>query len=66
MDSAFKSSAGVVPAQSISSSDSGDRERAAEHSHMLSDVARILALTPEQRLQELANVAKFVASARRV
>jgi transcriptional regulator with XRE-family HTH domain len=33
--------------------------------HMLADVARILRLTPEQRLREVANVARFVAEARR-
>lgn len=35
-------------------------------SHMLDDVGRILALTPEQRLAEVANFSRFVASARRV
>jgi len=35
-------------------------------SHMLDDVARILSLTPEDRLRELANVDRFFASARRV
>jgi transcriptional regulator with XRE-family HTH domain len=35
-------------------------------SHMLADVARILALTPEQRLREVANVNRFAAAARRV
>ena len=35
-------------------------------SHMLDDVARILRLTPEARLRELANVGRFVAAARRV
>lgn len=34
-------------------------------SHMLDDVARILRLTPEDRLRELANVDRFVAAARR-
>jgi transcriptional regulator with XRE-family HTH domain len=33
--------------------------------HMLDDVERILALTPEQRLLELRNVSRFVARARR-
>lgn len=33
--------------------------------HMLDDVARILALTPEQRLLEVRNVARFEAAARR-
>lgn len=35
-------------------------------SHMLDDVARILRLTPEERLLELRNAARFLASARRV
>ena len=35
-------------------------------SHMLDDVARILRLTPEQRLLELRNAARLFASARRV
>lgn len=35
-------------------------------SHMLSDVGRILELTPTQRLQELTNLSKFVARAKRV
>ena len=34
--------------------------------HMLEDVARILALTPEQRLREVGNVSRFLAAARRV
>ena len=34
--------------------------------HMLEDVARILRLTPEDRLREVGNVARFVARARRV
>jgi transcriptional regulator with XRE-family HTH domain len=34
--------------------------------HMLDDVARILALTPEQRLLEVRNVSRFEASVRRV
>jgi transcriptional regulator with XRE-family HTH domain len=34
-------------------------------SHMLEDVDRILALTPEQRLLELRNVSRFLAGARR-
>jgi transcriptional regulator with XRE-family HTH domain len=33
-------------------------------SHMLEDVARILALTPEQRLLEVRNVSRFEATAR--
>jgi transcriptional regulator with XRE-family HTH domain len=35
-------------------------------SHMLADVRRILALTPEQRLVEIRNIARFERSARRV
>lgn len=34
-------------------------------SHMLADVARILRLTPEERLREVGNAARFVAAARR-
>ncbi|MDP2959099.1 MAG: helix-turn-helix transcriptional regulator [Longimicrobiales bacterium] len=34
--------------------------------HMLDDVERILALSPEERLREVGNVARFVAGARRV
>ena len=34
--------------------------------HMLEDVARILALTPEQRLREVGNVSRFECAARRV
>lgn len=34
--------------------------------HMLDDVARILALTPEQRLREVGNVSRFESAARRV
>jgi transcriptional regulator with XRE-family HTH domain len=33
---------------------------------LLDDVPRILALAPEERLRELANVDRFVAAARRV
>ncbi len=33
--------------------------------HMLDDVARILALTPEERLLEVRNVARFETAARR-
>jgi hypothetical protein len=33
---------------------------------MLEDVARILALTPEERLREVRNVSRFEAAARRV
>ena len=35
-------------------------------SHMLADVPRILGLSPENRLRELANLDRFVQSARRV
>lgn len=35
-------------------------------SHMLDDVARILRLRPEERLLELRNAARLLASARRV
>ena len=35
-------------------------------SHMLDDVARILRLTPEQRLEEVKNLSEFFAHARRV
>lgn len=34
--------------------------------HMLEDVERILRLTPEERLQEVANLNRFVAETRRV
>lgn len=34
--------------------------------HMLDDVVRILRLTPEERLREVGNVARFVTAARRV
>lgn len=33
--------------------------------HMLEDVARVLALTPEQRLAEVGNVSRFESMARR-
>ena len=42
------------------------RPRRSGRSHMLDDVPRILRLTPEQRLLELRNAARFFASARRV
>ena len=35
-------------------------------SHMLDDVARILRMTPEQRLEEVKNLSEFFAHARRV
>jgi transcriptional regulator with XRE-family HTH domain len=34
-------------------------------SHMLADVARILRLSPEQRLLEVRNASRFVSAARR-
>ena len=37
----------------------------AEHSHMMADVGRILRLSPEARLIELAKAASFLAAARR-
>lgn len=37
-----------------------------EESHMLGDVSRILKLTPEQRLQEVANVDHFLKTVKRV
>jgi transcriptional regulator with XRE-family HTH domain len=39
--------------------------RLVSDSHMLEDVPRILRLTPEQRLIELRNASRFLASARR-
>ncbi len=39
--------------------------RGPDLSHMLGDVPRILALTPEARLLELGNVSRFLACARR-
>ena len=36
-----------------------------QESHMLDDVARILSLTPEERLDEVANVSRFLAEAKR-
>lgn len=40
--------------------------RPVENSHMLEDVSRILALTPEERLKEIKNVNSLVAEAQRV
>ena len=40
--------------------------RPTAETHMLDDVARILALTPEQRLREVGNVSRFASGARRV
>lgn len=34
--------------------------------HMLDDVDRILALSPEERMREVGNAARFVSAARRV
>jgi len=42
------------------------RVRPRSGSHMLGDVGRILGLTPEERLLELRNAARFFAAARRV
>jgi transcriptional regulator with XRE-family HTH domain len=39
--------------------------RAVVDSHMLDDVARILKLTPESRLEELANASRLTTAARR-
>src|ERR1035437_5934072 len=36
------------------------------HSHMLADSARILRLSPVDRLRQVANVSRFIAGARRV
>ena len=38
--------------------------RPARRSHMLADVARILRLSPEQRLEEVKNVSRFLHRAR--
>ena len=42
------------------------KPRARGRSHMLDDVPRILRLTPEERLLELRNAARFLAAAVRV
>jgi predicted transcriptional regulator len=42
------------------------RVRPSGNSHMLADVARILRLTPEERLLELRNAARLLTAARRV
>lgn len=34
-------------------------------SHMMADVARILSLTPEERLREVGNASRFIRAARR-
>lgn len=41
------------------------RARRPGASHMLADVARILSLTPEQRLLEVRNMSRFLSAARR-
>ena len=51
---------------SLRNSESAPGELPGGDSHMLTDVSRILALSPEGRLQELANVSRFLASAKRV
>jgi transcriptional regulator with XRE-family HTH domain len=40
--------------------------RPVSHSHMLDDVARILRLTPAERLAEVSNLSRFAAVAGRV
>ena len=40
--------------------------RPVARSHMLDDVARILRLTPEERLREVANASRLAVGARRV
>lgn len=40
--------------------------RPAARSHMMGDVTRILRLSPEDRLREVAAVSRFLAGARRV
>ncbi len=39
--------------------------RSSAGSHMLEDVARILSLTPQERLLEVRNISRFLAAARR-
>ena len=46
--------------------DAGLAVRPVVGSHMLDDVARILRLTPEERLAEIANASRFVTTAIRV
>ena len=41
------------------------RPRRQRANHMLADVARILRLTPEERLIEVRNASRFIAAARR-
>jgi transcriptional regulator with XRE-family HTH domain len=45
--------------------DASLKKRAHGQTHMLDDVSRILRLTPEERLLELRNAARFFAAARR-
>ena len=42
------------------------RPRRPPANHMLADVARILRLTPEERLLEVRNASRFVTAARRI
>ena len=42
------------------------KKRGRSQTHMLDDVGRILRLTPEERLLELRNAARFFAAARRL
>ena len=44
----------------------GCAPRSGQRSHMLEDVPRILSLSPEQRLTELRNAARFIGAARRI
>jgi transcriptional regulator with XRE-family HTH domain len=41
------------------------RARRSPANHMLADVARILRLTPEERLREVRNASRFIGAARR-
>ena len=50
--------AGMDATVALTPSDAG-------RSHMLDDVARILRLTPEQRLIEVRNLSRFASAARR-
>jgi transcriptional regulator with XRE-family HTH domain len=45
--------------------DAGITVRPVAGSHMLDDVARILSLTPEERLREVANTDRFASAVRR-
>jgi transcriptional regulator with XRE-family HTH domain len=45
---------------------SADLRRIGVDPQLLDDVPRILALTPEQRLREVAQVSRFLSAARRV